>query len=87
MLSWFKGGPKAIFSLTEDPDAPYDRLLGPFEKFFDERGALPHWGKEHRLSPTRLERLNPDVEKFREIRRELDPEGIFLNRHLRPLFA
>ncbi|NGO55671.1 D-arabinono-1,4-lactone oxidase [Allomesorhizobium camelthorni] len=86
MLSWLRGGPKVIFSLTDDADAPYDRMLADFENFFDERGALPHWGKEHSLNVARLRRLKPEFEHFRTIRRELDPRGIFLNDHLRPLF-
>ncbi|HMG97439.1 MAG TPA: D-arabinono-1,4-lactone oxidase, partial [Gaiellales bacterium] len=57
-----------------------DRLLGGF-------GARVHWGKLHFLTPEQLAERYPVSERFIAIRRELDPEGIFLNDHLRPLFA
>lgn len=86
-LSWFGGGPKAIFSVTDDAGAPYERILRPFEAFFDARRGLPHWGKEHALDRARLDRLQPGANTFREIRRELDPRGLFLNPYLADLFA
>ena len=30
---------------------------------------------------------NPESDRFIAIRREFDPDGVFLNDHLRPLFA
>ena len=46
-----------------------------------------HWGKLHFLTPEQLAERYPESERFIAIRRELDPEGVFLNDHLRPLFA
>ena len=46
-----------------------------------------HWGKLHFLTPERLHELYPRADDFIAIRRELDPQGLFLNDHLRPLFA
>jgi FAD/FMN-containing dehydrogenase len=57
-----------------------DRLLGGF-------GARVHWGKLHFLTRAQLAERYPESERFIAIRRELDPAGIFLNDHLRPLFA
>ena len=57
-----------------------DRLLGEFE-------ARVHWGKLHFLTPEQLAERYPESARFIAIRRELDPEGVFLNDHLRPLFA
>jgi len=87
LLSWFHDGPKAIFSVVDDPDAAYETVLADFEAFFDGLGALPHWGKEHRLTPGRLARLQPNLDAFRAIRRRMDPDGLFLNDHLRQLFV
>jgi FAD/FMN-containing dehydrogenase len=39
------------------------------------------------MTPDRLDELFPEIERFRELRRELDPSGVFLNPHLRELFA
>jgi FAD/FMN-containing dehydrogenase len=49
--------------------------------------ARPHWGKRHRLTPARLRRLYPGYDEFVSLRRGLDPTGMFLNDHLRELFA
>ena len=56
------------------------RLLGEF-------GARVHWGKLHFLTPDQLAARYPESARFIAIRRELDPDGVFLNDHLRPLFA
>ncbi|MFJ4027508.1 D-arabinono-1,4-lactone oxidase [Paenarthrobacter sp. NPDC089989] len=85
-LSWASDGPKAIFSVPETASEPYQAVLAGFEELFYEHGGRPHWGKEHTLTRSRLDRLQPGAEPFREVRRELDPTGIFLNEHLRPLF-
>ena len=39
------------------------------------------------MTPERLHALYPRVDDFIALRRELDPQGMFLNDHLRPLFA
>ncbi|HET6173571.1 MAG TPA: D-arabinono-1,4-lactone oxidase [Gaiellales bacterium] len=57
-----------------------DRLLGEFE-------ARVHWGKLHFLTPEQLARRYPESARFIALRREFDPDGVFLNDHLRPLFA
>jgi FAD/FMN-containing dehydrogenase len=45
-----------------------------------------HWGKLHFLTPERLHALYPEADAFIKARRELDPEGRFLNGHLAELF-
>ena len=57
-----------------------DRLLGEF-------GARVHWGKLHFLTREQLLDALPGGGDVHRIRRELDPAGVFLNDHLRPLFA
>ena len=49
--------------------------------------ARVHWGKLHFLTPERLHALYPEADAFINVRRELDPNGVFLNAHLRELFA
>lgn len=39
------------------------------------------------MTPARLEKLYPRYDAFKTMRREIDPDGIFLNDHLRGLFA
>jgi hypothetical protein len=39
------------------------------------------------MTPERITVLFPRFEDFLEMRRRFDPNGTFLNAHLRPLFA
>ena len=86
-LSSNNGRPSTVISVSGRPGDDYwpylrsvDRLLGGF-------GARVHWGKLHFLTPEQLAERYPESARFIAIRRELDPEGVFLNDHLRPLFA
>ena len=58
-----------------------DALLG------GDFGARVHWGKLHFLTAEQLHSRYPMAQAFIDIRREFDPDGLFLNDHLRPLFA
>jgi FAD/FMN-containing dehydrogenase len=80
--------PTLVLSVSGQPGTDYwdylrsvDRLLG------GEFGARVHWGKLHFLTRDQLYERYPEAERFVAIRRELDPAGVFLNDHLRPLFA
>ena len=82
------GTPTLVLSVSGEAGADYwgylrdvDRLLG------GEFDARVHWGKLHFLTAEQLHERYPEVQRFIEIRRELDPSGVFLNEHLRPLFA
>ena len=57
-----------------------DAILRPY-------GARPHWGKLHFNRREDMPALYPRYEAFQAIRRRLDPEGRFLNDHLRGLFG
>ncbi len=48
--------------------------------------ARPHWGKFHPLDREAVDRLYPEADRFREIRRSADPDGRFLNAWTRELF-
>jgi FAD/FMN-containing dehydrogenase len=67
-------------SLPGETRRRVDTLLG-------ELDARVHWGKLHFLTPEQLRRRYPRAEAFIEIRRQFDQDGVFLNDHLRPLFA
>ena len=86
-LSSNHGTATTVISVSGQPGTEYwpylrdvDRLLGGF-------GARVHWGKLHFLTPEQLAERYPESERFTEIRRAFDPGGVFLNDHLRPLFA
>lgn len=62
-------------------------MLKDVDAIFDRYDGRPHWGKHHFMSPARLEKLYPRYDAFKRLRREMDPRGVFLNDHLRALFA
>jgi FAD/FMN-containing dehydrogenase len=76
-----------VISVSGTPGEDYwpylrevDELLGAFD-------ARVHWGKLHFLTQEQLFARYPRARDFVELRRTYDPEGVFLNDHLRPLFA
>lgn len=62
------------------------KILSDVDEIFDRYEGRPHWGKQHFMTPQRLEKLYPNYDAFKRLRRELDPDNVFLNDHLRPLF-
>lgn len=62
-------------------------FLRAVSKLLEDFNARPHWAKLAYTSPEYLERVFPAIDRFRRVRRALDPGGVFLNEYLRPLFA
>ena len=86
-LSQHYGRPSAVISVTTDPDHPIPGFFERFDELFTQHGGRPHWGKLHFTSVERLRAQVPEDERFCEVRREFDPDGVFLNEYLTPLFA
>jgi len=65
----------------------YKQVFAGFERIVKELGGRPHWAKAFDQEGFRLEDLYPrTAAKFREVRAQLDPEGLFLNDLLRKIF-
>ena len=62
------------------------RLFDMCESIFRSVEGRPHWGKRHTRSRDEFAELYPKFEDFRALRARLDPEGKFLNAHLRTIF-
>ncbi|MFT7688016.1 MAG: FAD/FMN-containing dehydrogenase [Candidatus Azotimanducaceae bacterium] len=88
---------KALLSSTAQEDCvtisahegykqEYKTFFLDVEKIFRRFGARPHWGKIHSHERNDLDRIMPKFERFREIRREFDPDGRFLNHFLEKIF-
>ena len=45
-------------------------------------GPRPHWGKQYFLDSARTRELYPELDRFLEVREQLDPKRLFLNDHL-----
>jgi FAD/FMN-containing dehydrogenase len=76
-----------VISVSGRPGHDYWPYLRAVDRLLGEFGARVHWGKLHFLTPGQLAERYPESGRFIAIRREFDPEGVFLNDHLRPLFA
>jgi len=75
-----------VISVSGKPGTDYWDYLRSVDALLADFDARVHWGKLHFLTPERLHALYPRAGDFIAIRRELDPEGVFLNDHLRSLF-
>ena len=60
-----------------------DLGAGAIEPVFAAHGGRPHWAKRHSLTADDVLRLYPDARRWGEVRKRVDPEGKFLNAHLR----
>jgi FAD/FMN-containing dehydrogenase len=86
-LSPSHGRDSAVIAVAAQPHQafiPFLRAIDELLRPFDPR---PHWGKIHFFDRERLRATLPAFDRFVAIRRRLDPDGVFLNEHLRELFA
>lgn len=67
----------------------HESYFQDLEPIFREHGGRPHWGKGHTMhnDPERLRGLYPEWDRFMEVRRRLDPEGVFLSDYMRQLLS
>src|SRR6202012_3168020 len=76
-----------VISVSGTPGADYWPYLREVDALLGEFDARVHWGKLHFLTREQLLERYPRASDFIAMRGELDPAGVFLNEHLRPLFA
>ena len=63
------------------------RLFDMCESIFRSVEGRPHWGKRHTRTADELVDIYPKFNEFRALREKLDPDGKFLNPHLRSIFG
>lgn len=80
------GRDTVTISAHQASDLPCEAFFADVEAIFRKHGGRPHWGKIHTHTAAELGELYPMWERFHEIRRELDPDGLFMNDHLRGVF-
>ena len=85
-LSPFFGRDSATISINVFHRNSYKEYFDGAEAIFRNHTGRPHWGKKHNAGPSWLRRVYPHWDDFKLIRQELDPQGRFLNPHLRGLF-
>jgi FAD/FMN-containing dehydrogenase len=86
-LSHSYGRASVVISVSGQPGTDYEPYLRAVDELLASFDARVHWGKLHFLTREQLLRRHPRAADFIALRRELDPDGVFLNDHLRPLFA
>lgn len=86
-ISPFNQGPGASISMHQYAKMAWRDLFREAEGIFRGFGGRPHWAKRHTLTRADVDRLYPMAERFRDVRRDADPAGKFLNPHLAELFA
>ena len=65
----------------------WPRFLNDYEELMQQHGGRPHWGKEFTIGAATLRTLYPRWDDFLHVRKELDPDGVFLNPLLQRVFA
>jgi len=79
--------PSVVISVSGVPGTDYEPYLRDVDRLLGDFDARVHWGKLHYLTADQLHARYPRAADFIALRRELDPRGVFLNDHLRALFA
>lgn len=65
----------------------YKHFFAKLEEVFRHYQGRPHWGKEHTLTSVDLQNLFPKYNDFLQIRKQLDPNNLFLNHYLAEVFT
>jgi FAD/FMN-containing dehydrogenase len=76
-----------VISVSGTPGTDYWPYLRDVDELLGQFDARVHWGKLHFLTREQLFARYPRAGDFVALRNTLDPGGVLLNDHLRPLFA
>lgn len=86
-LSPFSGRDSVTIAVLQNNQLEYKKYFADIEPIYRSYDGRPHWGKKHTLKAKDLQQLYPEWDKYMKIRKQLDPDGIFLNDYLRELFG
>lgn len=86
-MSPFYGRETCSIAVHRYFEEDYQPLFKAIEPIFKKYHGRPHWGKLNTLNTTELAALYPHWNDFQNVRREMDPEGKFLNPYLKKIFA
>ena len=85
LMSPARGRDVCYIGVAAQPNA--NEVYARFEPIMKDFDGRPHWGKHFSLTQGEVERMYPDsYDTFRQIRQQLDPNGVFGNTLLRDLF-
>ncbi|WP_417520793.1 D-arabinono-1,4-lactone oxidase [Marinobacter sp.] len=86
-LSMFQGRDSCAISVHQHYSMDYHNFFAAIEPVFWKYNGRPHWGKLHTLNSRHLKQLYPQWSEFSGLRQSLDPQGRFLNGHLRKIMG
>lgn len=61
---------------------PYKAYFDKMEAIFSKYQGRPHWGKMHTRTARNFRTLYPKWDEFMTLRKQLDPDGLFMNEYL-----
>lgn len=82
-LSPASGRASAYIAAHVHARMPYRAFFEALADIFRDHGGRPHWGKWHDEDAASLVPRYPGWQEFAAVRERLDPDGVFLNPHLR----
>lgn len=86
-LSTAYGRDTAYIALRVPDAAAYQEYFSAMSQIADQHGARAAWSGMHGKTAPELAKLYPRFEDFCQVRRALDPRGVFLNPHLSDLLG
>jgi FAD/FMN-containing dehydrogenase len=86
-LSTAHGQDVATISLHHNAGLPFWDFFRDIEPIFRAHRGRPHWAKKHTLGAAELRPLYPQWDRFLDIQRRLDPDGVFMSPQLDALLG
>ena len=65
---------------------PYRKFHARFAEILTRYDGRPHWAKEHTLRPKQISALYPNFDKFKDVVKRVDPDGIMRSEYVRRHF-
>jgi FAD/FMN-containing dehydrogenase len=87
LISAAHGRATVAISIHQAAHLSHEAFFGDAENVFRRHDGRPHWAKLHSLACRDLAPLYPAWQRFQSVRSRIDPQGRFLNEHLRRLFV
>ncbi|WP_276253844.1 D-arabinono-1,4-lactone oxidase [Halomontanus rarus] len=84
-LSADYGRETVTMGIIQNASLEYAEYFEDIEEIFKRYDGRPHWGKRHTRRAGELRELYPKWDRFQEVRREMDPDGVFVSEYLTEL--
>ena len=69
-------------AVVSDRNGEYDKFLAAVHDTLVPFSARPHWGKMHYFDAAGIRDAFPQVDAFKAVRQDFDPQQVFANKHL-----